>query len=95
MALRKTLSFDSESITKVNGFIASREKSTVEESCYIKVEDLMGTKEEISFNISIAGASFAMKKSFTFSPDMGGPNFIKQAYLYLKSLGDYQGAEDC
>jgi hypothetical protein len=31
----------------------------------------------------------------TYPYDLEGPNPIKQAYLYLKSLPEFEGAEDC
>jgi hypothetical protein len=95
MALKQSFQFNSEHISKVNGAIVARSTGSISEQCYVKVEDLTGTKDEVSFSASMKGSNFSVSKSFSFVPDMDGPNFIKQAYLHLKSLPEYAGALDC
>ena len=35
------------------------------------------------------------ERSYSFSANLDGPNFIKQAYLYLKTLPEFSDATDC
>jgi len=95
MALKHSFQFDSENISKVNGAIVARSTGSISEQCYVKVEDVTGTKDEISFTASMTGGSFSVSKSFLFTPDMNGPTYIKQADLHLKSLPEYAGALEC
>jgi len=68
------------------------------DNAYIKVSNLNGTKEQIDVKV----CSFSNKDGelletqyARFAPDMDGDNFIKQAYLYLKTLPNFVGATDC
>ena len=41
------------------------------------------------------GPTAALAQAAAVAPVAGSPNFIKQAYLYLKTLPEFSGAEDC
>lgn len=72
-------------------------------SAYVRVEFIAGGKRELSATVAIYSskeASVANKKEleyfdFPFAPDMTGENFIRQAYLHLKTLPEFADAEDC
>ena len=86
MALKKALQ-----ITKP-GF----EGALKADAAYWKVEKVYGTKETVSFEVSTAVSGVIVQQSsYQFTPDLNGGNFIEQAYLYLKTLAEFSGAEDC
>jgi hypothetical protein len=36
-----------------------------------------------------------VSKTYNFQPDLGGANFLAQAYAHLKTLPEFSGAVDC
>jgi hypothetical protein len=65
---------------------------------YIKVENLTGNKSYIRIDVSIqkkVDEQIVDRRNFTFTPDLGGKNFISQAYDHLKTLAEFSGAIDC
>lgn len=76
------------------------------ENAYIRIGNYNGTKENFIFNINFYKNKQAYEegkeiitasKQYSFQPSYssGAENFIKQAYLFLKTLHDYSDAEDC
>jgi hypothetical protein len=41
------------------------------------------------------GAQFAKQYQVPMSVETGSQNFIEQVYMHLKSLPEFDGAEDC
>lgn len=66
--------------------------------CYIKVSSIGGDKSKMVFVVAFKATSetdhFASEQ-FLFTPKLDGENFIAQAYLHLKSLPEFAGAQDC
>ena len=68
---------------------------------YVKVTDVYGSKEWITAKVTVyadgAKEKAVSRKSFSFAPNVGedSGNFIRQAYLHIKNLNDFAGAEDC
>lgn len=63
---------------------------------YIKVESVNGTKEKVTAYVSYKkNDAMLQQKGFAFAPDMDGPNFIKQAYEFMKTLPEFETAIDC
>lgn len=64
---------------------------------YIKIESTEGTKDKISFIVVflLDNPKLRFEEKHYFTPNLEGDNFIKQAYLYLKSLPEYADAVDC
>jgi hypothetical protein len=71
----------------------------VEMDTYIQVIHVSGTKDKTACNVRFRKDSstggIVKDMAFQFTPDMNGPNFIKQAYLHLKTLPEFSNAEDC
>jgi hypothetical protein len=68
------------------------------ESVYIKVSSIRGDKNLIQVVVDLmAGPDGIVFESSnkSFAPNLDGPNFIKQAYQYLKTLPEFSDAEDC
>jgi len=64
---------------------------------YIKAVAVNATKENAVISVNYAnGDTIFQTKNFTFIPNLNNAdNFIKQAYLYLKTLPEFVGAIDC
>ena len=63
---------------------------------YIKVESTLGNKNEQQIVVSFTkNNSLLNSKQYLFNPNMDGDNFIKQAYLHLKTLPEFSNAVDC
>jgi len=97
MALRKIVeaegpSFIQSSIGKIEAGI---EKVTFVAVC--KVTSVTGGKDGLTINVFHTGDVAKYERSYSFEPSVadGSPNFIKQAYLHLKTLPEFAGAEDC
>lgn len=64
---------------------------------YLRVIEVSGTKNSVGFGLAyLNGTDGPLVKTerFSFTPNMQGDNFIRQAYLYLKTLPDFADAED-
>lgn len=63
--------------------------------CYIKIVHIYGNKENLSFDaVYFINDTATINKVYSFVPTMED-NFIKQAYLYLKTLPEFADAIDC
>lgn len=88
MALQKDLAFS-------NGLSCT--------AAYIKVFSVGGGKEKAVIEVSVAKDktlsdtnNYIEKRYYNFTPSVleSAPNFIKQAYEYLKTLSEYTDAVD-
>ena len=97
MALKKSFIEKANVITVVEGWgnVASTEKTVSIPDCYIKVESVSGTKEQVRANVSFNSNESKRTQFFAFSPDLNGKNFIAQTYDYLKTLDEFVDAVDC
>ena len=69
-------------------------------AAYCKVENLaLLNKTLIQFNVkafaSIDNSTSFWQQGYTCIYDLDGPNPIKQAYEYLKTLPEFSNATDC
>jgi hypothetical protein len=95
MALRKIISFDGVvSVMTEHGPIPDGRKS-VSLNAYVKVESVSANKNLAQAMVSFTDSAKAITKSYSFTPNMDGENFIKQAYDHLKILPEFSGAENC
>lgn len=74
-------------------------KNIIFEDAYLKIGEFEGSKESIKFNLLI----FDKTKTYLLDSicycviptiEDSSSNFIKQGYIYLKSLPDYSDAVD-
>lgn len=68
------------------------------DSAYWRVDELVGNKQLIAFNANAYVSSegpMLYSSRFEFIPNLNGPNFIQQAYEYLKTLPEFADAVDC
>lgn len=66
-------------------------------SAYVKVESIKGNKSTIDAVVSFTDKDQRFSKQYAIpvSVEDGSPNFIKQAYQYLKTLPEFANAQDC
>jgi hypothetical protein len=97
MSLKKIVEAEGQSFihSPVGTIQAGIEKVTFVAIC--KVTSISGSKARLNIDVSHVGDIAKYERSYSFEPsvDDGSPNFIKQAYLYLKTLPEFSGAEDC
>lgn len=71
------------------------------QNAYIKVTRLLGDKDNINFIVDVYENAEKLNllyvKEYDFVPNVeeNSPNFIQQAYEYLKTLPEYADALDC
>jgi hypothetical protein len=73
------------------------EKKDLEVDVYVKVEHVSSSKNKADSYITFLAVDTPLvwSKYVAFTPNLEGDNFIKQAYLYLKTLPEYADAIDC
>lgn len=99
MALKQTKTTTASLHGSVNGvLIALDETREIPVNFYIKVERIYGDKHSVVVQYSVSqnvGDPVRVEQSAQFTPDLEGPNFIRQAYEHLKTLPEFADAEDC
>lgn len=95
MALHQSISKTCPSTLSFEGCKVEGQPSTVSDTFYIKVDAITGTKDRLGCSVFFTGEKVKFKRLYEFQPSMNGENFIKQAYLYLKTLPEFAGAVDC
>jgi hypothetical protein len=97
MALRKIVEVEGESYIESSVGIVKTgiEKATFAAVC--RITTISGSKTKLNIKVLHIGDAATFERSYSFEPLVsdGSENFIKQAYLYLKTLPDFSGAEDC
>jgi hypothetical protein len=97
MALRKIIEAEGKAVIQTP--VGSIENGTqrVSFSAYVKVTSINGNKAQVTANVHFAGdvARFTKQYQVPVSVETGSPNFIEQIYKHLKTLPEFDGAEDC
>lgn len=97
MALKKIIDVEGESFVRTTfGAVKTGvKKTTFVAIC--RVISVTGSKTNLNVNVLFSGDEMAFERAYSFEPSVldGSPNFIKQAYLFLKTLPEFTGAEDC
>jgi hypothetical protein len=67
------------------------------DDCYVKVSTVKGSKIDAIAEVEIFNANKLRidHRFYNFDVNMDGHNFIKQAYLHLKTLPEFADATDC
>lgn len=99
MAIQHSLSITGSKVISSHGFLYPMGEETVTtDPLYIKVVSVSGNKEtltaSVSFSLEKTTAPLAVK-DYQFTLELEGPNPIKQAYEYLKTLPEFADAVDC
>jgi hypothetical protein len=95
MALQHTLQIRGNIAFMSDEGVIVRDETTEHISFYVKVEKVSGDKNQVSGLVSFSSDTLSFTRNYAFTPNMNNDNFIKQAYLYLKTLPEFSGATDC
>jgi hypothetical protein len=97
MALRKIIETEGKAV--IQSSIGSIENGIqrVSFSAYVRVISVSGNKSQLNASVHFAGdvAQFTKQYQVPVSVEAGAPNFIEQVYKHLKTLPEFDGAEDC
>lgn len=97
MALQKDITLSGSSIMQTElGRLETGSESKILSSAYIKVESVDATKDNATAYVSIVSGESKLGKKYKFIPSVAddASNFIKQAYIYLKTLPEFAGSTD-
>lgn len=94
MALQKTFILSGTSSFNTEHGVIRTGSSQLTMDCYVKVESVGGTKEFVTAVVSFTDNDKSFEKSYSFTPNMDGNNFVKQAYEYLKTLPEFADSTD-
>jgi hypothetical protein len=66
-------------------------------TAYVKVDSIIGNKNEVQAKVSFSGENQHFTKTYQVpvTVEHGAPNFIKQVYVHLKTLSEFENAVDC
>jgi hypothetical protein len=97
MALRKIIEAEGKAIIQSPMGTIENGIQRVSFSAYVKVISISGNKTQVIANVHFAGdvAQFTKQYQVPVSVGAGAPNFIEQVYKHLKTLPEFDGAEDC
>jgi hypothetical protein len=97
MAVRKIVEIEGQSFVQSSFGIVQKGVEKITFTAICKVTSISGNKAKLTVTVSSVGDIAKYEHSYSFEPSVadGSPNFIKQAYLYLKTLPEFSGAEDC
>jgi hypothetical protein len=97
MALKKIIELEGDTV--LNTFYGNIKtgKSKLAIAAYIKVQNVSGNKNSLNATVIFTDDTIQFSKNYSFSASVadGSPNFIKQAYEYLKTLSEFENSEDC
>ena len=97
MALKKIIELEGDTFLNTPYGRVKTSKSKLAIAAYIKVENVSGDKNNIIANVSFTDANIEFNKTYPFLASVAdnSPNYIKQAYTYLKTLPEFENSEDC
>lgn len=97
MALRKIITIEGEAFVETPSGKISLGKQKTAFTAYCKIVNLSGDKVDGRVTVECVGDNCKTVNQYfvEFSVEDGAPNFIKQAYIHLKTLPDFAEATDC
>lgn len=97
MALRKIINVEGEAFVNTSAGQVSIGPQKTAFSAYCKIINLVCNKAAGQITVQCAGDNYKTNAQYfvPLSVEDDAPNFIKQAYLHLKTLPDFEGATDC
>lgn len=97
MALRKIIQVEGEAfVSTPSGQVSIGQQKTAF-NAYCKIVEIRGSKERGRITVECKADNYSVNKQFVvpFSVEDGAPNFVKQAYVHLKTLPEWADATDC
>lgn len=97
MALKKIMEIEGEAFvgTPEGNISLGRQKAAF--TAYCRIASVNANKTIGRITLECKSDNYSMEKYYQvpFSVEDGAPNFIKQAYVYLKTLPEWKNAADC
>jgi hypothetical protein len=94
MALKLNQTITGTTIIQQNN-LSGTSQSSITDELYVKVEKVVSTKSTANCLVSFTGNVINGMNNYEFQVNLNGDNFIKQAYLHLKTLLEFADAVDC
>jgi hypothetical protein len=97
MAIRKIVTLTGNKVLQTPFGAVLEGQGTMAIATTIRVVEISGNKTEVNARVVFTGETLKFEKSYVVpvSIENGAPNFICQAYLYLKTLPEFDNCEDC
>jgi hypothetical protein len=97
MAFRKIIESEGKAVIQTHVGDIENGIQRVSFSAYVKVISFSGNKTQVTANVRFTGdvAQFTKQYQVPVSAETGAPNLIEQVYKHLKTLPEFDGAEDC
>ena len=97
MALKKVINLQGTSFLNTPYGNVKTGQNAIDISAYIKVVNVTGDKNKVTISVNFSDKDIEFNKKYegpVLTTDTA-PNFIKQAYEYLKTLPEFENSEDC
>ena len=97
MAIKKIMSLTGSRVLQTSFGEVSEGSGALAMAATIRVVEVVGNKTEINARVSFTDNAIRFEKTYVVpvSVEDGAPNFIRQAYLHLKTLPEFDNCEDC
>ena len=97
MALRKIIQVEGEAFVNTQSGAISIGQQKTAFTAYCKIIEIHGNKERGRVTVECKAENYSVNKQYMipFSVEDGAANFVKQAYVHLKTLPEWIDATDC
>ena len=97
MAIKKIINLNGDRVLQTPFGSISEGSGTLAIVATIRVVEVVGNKTKVNARVNFTDEAIKFDKTYTVpvSVEDGAPNFIRQAYLYLKTLPEFDNCEDC
>ena len=97
MALKKIITLTGDKVFQTSFGMVSQGVGTLAIAATIRVVEISGNATKVDARVNFTDGVIKFSKSYAIpvSIEDGQPNFIRQAYLYLKTLPEFDNCEDC
>ena len=95
MALQKTIQLEGVSTLRTSIGVIENGTQSIEFPAYIKVISVSGDKTEVTAVVNFKNENKEFNKAYQVPVNNDDGNYIAQSYRYLKTLPEFEGAEDC
>ena len=94
MSLNLNISQMAQVWAELDGMRVSAGEQKVDAQLYIKIGNIEATNKTIRAHVHFITGGSSTSRIYELPADLGGRNFIAQAYEYLKTLPEFAGATD-
>lgn len=97
MALKKLINVEGEAYVQTSAGRVSTGQQKTSFMAYCKIINIYGNKESGEVTVQCSNDDYKTNLQYVipFSVEDGAENFIRQAYLHLKTLPEFQESQDC